>query len=222
MATIQIDEYIQAACFTRGRSGREIDRIVLHHWGNDGQKHDNIINWFKNPLSNVSAHFVVSGERVTQMVNLNDTAWHAGNWDWNCRSIGIEARPEHDQTSQETVAKLVAQIWTHWGKLPLYEHREIVPTGCPGRWHKEEVKAMAEKYYKEYTAKETKPAATKPKAKTLTASKITAYAKQVIRGDFGNGAARVKALKKQLKADGYTGTDAQVKKIQDRVNQLFS
>lgn len=221
MATIQIDEYIQAACYTSGRSGREIDRIVLHHWGNDGQKHDNIINWFKNPLSNVSAHFVVSGERVTQMVNLNDTAWHAGNWDWNCRSIGIEARPEHDKTSQETVAKLVAQIWTHWGKLPLYEHREIVPTGCPGRWHKEEVKAMAEKYYAEY-AKTTKPAATKPKAKTLTASKITAYAKQVIRGDFGNGAARVKALKKQLKADGYTGTDAQVKKIQDRVNQLFS
>lgn len=220
MATIQIDEYIQAACFTRGRSGREIDRIVLHHWGNDGQKHDNIINWFKNPLSNVSAHFVVSGERVTQMVNLNDTAWHAGNWDWNCRSIGIEARPEHDKTSQETVAKLVAQIWTHWGKLPLYEHREIVATGCPGRWHKEEVKAMAEKYYKEYTAKTT--TTTKKKAKTLTASKITAYAKQVIRGDFGNGAARVKALKKQLKADGYTGTDAQVKKIQDRVNQLFS
>lgn len=221
MATIQIDEYIQAACYTRGRSGKEIDRIVLHHWGNDGQKHDNIINWFKNPLSNVSAHFVVSGERVTQMVNLNDTAWHAGNWDWNCRSIGIEARPEHDKTSQETVAKLVAQIWTHWGKLPLYEHREIVPTGCPGRWHKEEVKAMAEKYYAEYT-KTSKPAAAKPKAKALTASKITAYAKQVIRGDFGNGAARVKALKKQLKADGYTGTDAQVKKIQDRVNQLFS
>lgn len=221
MATIQIDEYIQAACFTRGRSGREIDRIVLHHWGNDGQKHDNIINWFKNPLSNVSAHFVVSGTRVTQMVNLNDTAWHAGNWDWNCRSIGIEARPEHDKTSQETVAKLVAQIWTHWGKLPLYEHREIVATGCPGRWKKEEVKAMAEKYYAEYT-KTSKPAETKPKAKTLTASKITAYAKQVIRGDFGNGAARVKALKKQLKADGYTGTDAQVKKIQDRVNQLFS
>lgn len=221
MATIQIDEYIQAACYTRGRSGKEIDRIVLHHWGNDGQKHDNIINWFKNPLSNVSAHFVVSGERVTQMVNLNDTAWHAGNWDWNCRSIGIEARPEHDKTSQETVAKLVAQIWTHWGKLPLYEHREIVPTGCPGRWHKEEVKAMAEKYYAEYT-NASKPAAAKPKAKTLTASKITAYAKQVIRGDFGNGAARVKALKKQLKADGYTGTDAQVKKIQDRVNQLFS
>lgn len=221
MATIQIDEYIQAACYTRGRSGKEIDRIVLHHWGNDGQKHDNIINWFKNPLSNVSAHFVVSGTRVTQMVNLNDTAWHAGNWDWNCRSIGIEARPEHDKTSQETVAKLVAQIWTHWGKLPLYEHREIVATGCPGRWHKEEVKAMAEKYYAEYT-KASKPAAAKPKAKTLTASKITAYAKQVIRGDFGNGAARVKALKKQLKADGYTGTDAQVKKIQDRVNQLFS
>ena len=228
MATIQIDEYIQAACFTRGRSGREIDRIVLHHWGNDGQKHDNIINWFKNPLSNVSAHFVVSGERVTQMVNLNDTAWHAGNWDWNCRSIGIEARPEKDEATQKTVAELIAQIWTHYGKLPLYEHREVVPTGCPGRWHKEEVKAMAEEAYKKLTAKKatttkkaTSAATKKKTTKTLTASKISTYAKQVIRGDFGNGAARVKALKAKLKKDGYAGTAAQVDKIQAKVNETL-
>ena len=227
MATIQIDEYIQAACYTSGRSGKEIDRIVLHHWGNDGQKHDNIINWFKNPLSNVSAHFVVSGTRVTQMVSLDDTAWHAGVWDWNCRSIGIEARPEHDKTTQETVAKLIAQIWTHWGKLPLYEHREIVATGCPGRWKKAEVKAQAEEAYKKLTAKkatEKKTASTTTKkktTKTLTASKITAYAKQVIRGDYGNGAERVKALKAKLKKDGYAGTAAQVDKIQAKVNEIL-
>lgn len=222
MVEIHIDEYIQAACYSAGRYGREIDRIVLHHWGNDGQKHDNIINWFRNPLSNVSAHFVVSGKRVTQMVSLDDTAWHAGNWDWNCRSIGIEMRPEKDETTQETVAKLIAQIWTHWGKLPLYEHREIVPTGCPGRWKKAEVKAMAEKYYKEYTEPKKTTTTVSAKKKTLTAAKITAYAKQVIRGDFGNGAARVTALKKRLKSDGFSGTDAQVKKIQDRVNTLLS
>lgn len=227
MATIQIDEYIQAACFTRGRSGKEIDRIVLHHWGNDGQKHDNIINWFKNPLSNVSAHFVVSGTRVTQMVNLNDTAWHAGNWDWNCRSIGIEMRPEKDETTQKTVAELIAQIWTHYGKLPLYEHREIVATGCPGRWKKAEVKDMAEEAYKKLTAKkatEKKTASTTTKkktTKTLTASKITAYAKQVIRGDYGNGFERVKALKAKLKKDGYAGTAAQVDKIQAKVNEIL-
>ena len=227
MATIQIDEYIQAACYTRGRSGKEIDRIVLHHWGNDGQKHDNIINWFKNTLSNVSAHFVVSGERVTQMVSLDDTAWHAGNWDWNCKSIGIEMRPEKDEATQKTVAELIAQIWTHYGKLPLYEHREIVPTGCPGRWKKAEVKAMAEEAYKKLTAKkatEKKTASTTTKkktTKTLTASKITAYAKQVIRGDYGNGAERVKALKAKLKKDGYAGTAAQVDKIQAKVNEIL-
>lgn len=228
MATIVIDEYKQAACFTRGRSGRDLDRIVLHHWGSDGQKHDNIINWFKNPLSNVSAHFVVSGTRVTQMVSLDDTAWHAGNWDWNCRSIGIEMRPEKDETTQKTVAELIAQIWTHYGKLPLYEHREIVPTGCPGRWHKAEVKAMAEEAYKKLTAKKTtttkKATSTTTKkktTKTLTASKITAYAKQVIRGDYGNGADRVKALKAKLKKDGYTGTAAQVDKIQAKVNEIL-
>lgn len=222
MVPIVIDEYTQAACFTYGRSGyANPDRIVLHHWGNDGQKHDNVVAWFKMKSSYVSAHFVVSDTRVTQMVSLNDTAWHAGNWDWNCRSIGIEARPEHDKTTQETVAKLVAQIWTHYGKLPLYEHREIVATGCPGRWKKEEVKAMAEKYYKEYTAEKTS-SSTKKTTKTLTSSKITAYAKQVIRGDYGNGDARVTALKKQLKKDGYAGTDAEVKKIQAKVNALLA
>lgn len=228
MVPILIDEYTQAACFTYGRSGyANPDRIVLHHWGSDGQKHDNVVAWFKMKSSYVSAHFVVSGTRVTQMVSLDDTAWHAGNWDWNCRSIGIEMRPEKDETTQKTVAELIAQIWTHYGKLPLYEHREIVPTGCPGRWHKAEVKAQAEEAYKKLTAKKATTTkketstATKKKAKTLTASKITAYAKQVIRGDYGNGAERVKALKAKLKKDGYSGTAAQVDKIQAKVNEIL-
>lgn len=50
------------------------------------------ISWFQNPSSRVSAHYVIrsSDGEVTQMVRHKDIAWHAGNWWYNCRSIGIE------------------------------------------------------------------------------------------------------------------------------------
>jgi len=50
------------------------------------------IDWFQDPSSDVSAHYVVksfNGE-ITQMVRHKDIAWHAGNWDYKTWSIGIE------------------------------------------------------------------------------------------------------------------------------------
>lgn len=48
------------------------------------------ISWFRNPSSNVSAHYCLrsSDGDITQMVRNKDVAWHAGNW--NNRSIGLE------------------------------------------------------------------------------------------------------------------------------------
>lgn len=66
------------------------------------------------------------------------------------------------------------------------------------------------------------PPKTIKKTKTLTASAVSAYARQVIAGKFGNGDARVKALKAQLKKDGFAGTDANVKKIQTKVNGILT
>ncbi len=50
------------------------------------------ISWFQNPDANVSAHYVIrsSDGESTQMVCHNDIAWHAGNWDYNTWSVGIE------------------------------------------------------------------------------------------------------------------------------------
>jgi hypothetical protein len=49
------------------------------------------IQKFQDPTSAVSAHYVVSQTgRITQMVAEQDIAWHAGNWDYNTRAIGIE------------------------------------------------------------------------------------------------------------------------------------
>lgn len=73
--------------------------------------------------------------------------------------------------------------------------------------------------YKDFSKKES--GKKESKKKTLSASVITAYAKDVISGKYGNDQARVKALKKALKEAGYSGTDTEVNKIQAKVNALM-
>ena len=74
--------------FTKGRQGRSINKIILHH--NDGnlsiQGCWNV--WQTRPAS---AHYQVeTSGRIGQLVWDRDTAWHAGNWVANTTSIGIE------------------------------------------------------------------------------------------------------------------------------------
>ncbi|WP_327088861.1 N-acetylmuramoyl-L-alanine amidase [Nonomuraea sp. NBC_01738] len=66
-----------------------IDRIVIHVVQGS---YAGSISWFQNPAAQVSAHYVVrsSDGQITQMVREKDRAWHAGNSDYNHRSVGIE------------------------------------------------------------------------------------------------------------------------------------
>ncbi|WP_326822200.1 N-acetylmuramoyl-L-alanine amidase [Streptosporangium sp. NBC_01756] len=66
-----------------------IDRVVIHVTQGS---YAGTISWFQNPAAQVTAHYVVrsSDGAVTQMVREKDVAWHAGNWSYNTRSIGIE------------------------------------------------------------------------------------------------------------------------------------
>jgi len=70
--------------------------IVLHDTA-DRLKADDSVAWFQDPASKVSAHFVVGRDgSITQMVDCDRSAWHAGKSNWrgreNCNgfSIGIE------------------------------------------------------------------------------------------------------------------------------------
>lgn len=72
-----------------GASMPSIDYIVIHD--TEGS-YAGSVAWFQNPASNVSAHYVIrsaDGE-VTQMVDVKDTPWHAGNWFFNTHAIGVE------------------------------------------------------------------------------------------------------------------------------------
>lgn len=70
------------------RTAADISYVVIHKI--EGS-YSGCISWFQNCSAQVSAHYVVSkyGE-VTQMVREEDVAWHAGNWDYNLMSVGIE------------------------------------------------------------------------------------------------------------------------------------
>ncbi|MFF6914965.1 N-acetylmuramoyl-L-alanine amidase [Streptomyces sp. NPDC012466] len=92
---------------------------------------------FRNPEKNVSAHYVVrsSDGRVAQCVRESDIAWHAGNWDYNTRSIGIEHEGWVDRPGcftdamYERSARLTAAICARYGiarnRAHIIGHHEV-------------------------------------------------------------------------------------------------
>lgn len=119
--------------FSAGRPAGNPDKIVIHHWGADGQNHQAVVDFLCHPNGTSSAHYVASGGRVTQLVHDFDRAWHAGKLG-NPRGIGIECRPEMSDEDFATVAGLIRAIRAEWGDLPLTGHRQFMNTACPGRW----------------------------------------------------------------------------------------
>lgn len=78
---------------------------------------------FRNPAKQVSAHYVVRSADgyIDQCVREKDVAWHAGNWDYNTRSIGIEHEGYVDQPAYftnamyEKSALLTASVCDRYG-----------------------------------------------------------------------------------------------------------
>ena len=63
--------------------------------------YDGTISVFKDPGWDASTHYVIendSNPEITRMVDESDIGWHAGNWDYNTQSLGIEHPGYADQT----------------------------------------------------------------------------------------------------------------------------
>lgn len=110
--------------------------IVIHHW-NDPSTPGTLagtVSWLCNPRSKVSAHYVVSGSQIYQLVPENRRAWHArgGNGD----SIGIELDPRQQDATYSSAAALIREIRGRHGDLPLVRHRDVKGsnTACPGAY----------------------------------------------------------------------------------------
>jgi len=123
---------------------RNITYIVIHVM--DGYI-DSAVNWFKNPTSNVSTHYLISQEGdIVQMVREKDIAWHAGNWAYNQQSIGIEHEDQGNWNTPnwvpeklyQTSAALVRSLCEKYGipkdRAHIIGHTEVpgVVKPCPG------------------------------------------------------------------------------------------
>lgn len=113
---------------------RTLEGIVIHHWGERGQTHQGVVDFFcTTGPGATSAHFVVSAGRIDCIVSPEDAAWHCPGK--NATHIGIECRPEATDADYATVAELVAWLRSNYGlPLPLSMHRDWYSTACPGVW----------------------------------------------------------------------------------------
>ena len=100
------------------------------------------LNIFSNPAKQVSAHYVVRSAdgHIAQCVREADVAWHAGNWDYNTHSIGIEHEGWVDKPAYftdalyEESAKLTAGICEKYG-IPRDREHIIGHYEVPGSDH---------------------------------------------------------------------------------------
>lgn len=116
----------------------ELREIAIHHWGSDGQKFENVVNWLAadgNGNNNSSAHEVIEGDRVAVLAGYDDGTWNSGTMDGNLNNYAFELRPEADELTIRTAAARIKAVRDHAGKdIPLKPHRSYVSTQCPGRY----------------------------------------------------------------------------------------
>lgn len=116
-----------------------IDFVVIHV---TQETYQDTLAIFQNPKKQVSAHYVVRSADglVGQCVREKDIAWHAGNWNYNTRSIGIEHegwvdRPEYfTDALYRSSAALTASLCARHG-LPVDRQHIIGHHEVPGSTH---------------------------------------------------------------------------------------
>ncbi|MEW6635340.1 MAG: peptidoglycan recognition family protein [Actinomycetota bacterium] len=124
------------------RSNRErsynINRIVIHVAQGSFAS---AINWFQDPRARVSAHYVINRNgRVVQCVRNKDIAWHAGNWNYNTHSIGIEHagyvnNPDWFSKKMYNSSARLAAFLVKKHRIPLDRRHIIGHSRVPGADH---------------------------------------------------------------------------------------
>jgi N-acetyl-anhydromuramyl-L-alanine amidase AmpD len=136
---IQLRGPIPESNHTAGREGNTVE-LIVDHW--TVVMFEGAIRRFKDPASRLSAHYVIGQDgRVAQLVGEDDTAYHAGKYDVNLRSIGIEHEASPMMAPTDALyaasATLHREIAARHGLAlqvgsTVVPHHAIVPTECPG------------------------------------------------------------------------------------------
>jgi hypothetical protein len=116
-----------------------VQMIIIH---DTESSYATAIQDFQDPTWAASAHYVVSEQGdITQMVHEKDIAWHAGNWDYNTRAIGIEHEGYawiccyYTTAEYDASARLAASICSRWGvpmdRTHVIGHNEVPDPNDP-------------------------------------------------------------------------------------------
>ena len=139
--------WIGSPSFDAGRVDRpgnhnRVELIVIHYIVGTLADADRV---FTDPAAEVSAHFAIDEGSIHQYVKEEDTAWHAGDFTINTRSIGIEhsafwdpdadeIRPPDESTMAASI-ELCLSLCTKYGLDPevaIVPHQQFTETLCPG------------------------------------------------------------------------------------------
>lgn len=131
--------------FTKGRSGRKIEMIVLHHMAGvlTAKRCGEL---FQNPNRKASSNYGIGYDgKIGLYVDEENTSWANSNWDANCKSVTIETSNDKvgnnwhvGDVTLNSLIKLVADIAkrNNLGKLVkgknLTWHQMYAKTACPG------------------------------------------------------------------------------------------
>lgn len=143
LATLQVPAHSNN--YTRGRGGKAIDKIVMHHMAGVCSAYT-CGTFFQNPDRKGSTHYGIGPEgEIAQYVDESNTAWANSNWNANQTAVSFETAnssrggqwPVSDATL-ESVIKLVADIANrnNLGTLirskNFFIHQDYTSTACPG------------------------------------------------------------------------------------------
>ncbi|OON72412.1 N-acetylmuramoyl-L-alanine amidase [Streptomyces tsukubensis] len=120
-------------------ASQAVDRVVIHV---TQETFADTLAIFRNAAKQVSAHYVVRSAdgHIAQCVREHDIAWHAGNWNYNTRSIGIEHEGWVDKPEYFTdelygaSAALTASVCDAYG-IPKDRQHIIGHNEVPGATH---------------------------------------------------------------------------------------
>ena len=120
-----------------GRRSKTIEKVIIHWMVSDLNSAN---AQFKKVGGGTSAHYGIENDTVYQWVDEANTGYHAGNFNVNLESVGIEHsaspdRPASEQT-YKTSGELVAQIAKRYNipldRAHIMRHGEVVATQCCG------------------------------------------------------------------------------------------
>ncbi len=115
--------------------------LIVHYTG--GSSAAGTINWFRDPVSKVSAHLVIARDgAVTQLVPFDREAWHAGASRWgslsglNRHSIGIELDNAGYlvKSGGKWVSPLTRRAYPD-SEVTVAVHKNDPPGSAPSGWH---------------------------------------------------------------------------------------